>query len=73
MNIEITSAKLNSIYENLNSLTRKGQISKLEVFNVEHNENFIKFVFRKDIGRKGAWQPITSLKVTHIDDEDPGL
>lgn len=70
--IEITSAALNNIYLTLNELTRTQKISKLTPYNVEHNGNFIIFVYRNHIGRKGAWQPITNLKVNHIDDEDPG-
>jgi len=70
--INITSAALNNIYFTLNELTKTQKISKLTPYNVEHNGNFITFVFRNNIGRKGAWQPITNLSVTHIDDEDPG-
>jgi len=71
--ITITSEKLNRIYLTLNRKTKTGEISTLENYNVEHDSNFIKFVFRKNIGRKGAWQPTTNIKVIHEDDEDPGL
>ena len=73
INITISSAKLNNMYMSLNNLTKNQQISKLEIQNIEHEGNFIKFVFRNDIGRRGAWQPTTKIYVTHLDDEDPGV
>ena len=70
--ITITGNKLNKLYELVNIQSRQGLISKMKPHFVENDGNLIKFVYHKDIGRRGTWFVDTQLEVRHSEDSDAG-
>jgi hypothetical protein len=68
--VRIHVNKLNSYYRIVNELYKRKELSKFQPYELEHKGKNLTFVFRSDIGMKGAWQIATKIEVIHNDDVD---
>lgn len=68
--IRVHVNKLNSYYTIVNELYKRKELTKYEPYIIDHKGKNLTFVFRENIGLKGAWQIATKIDVVHDNDID---
>jgi hypothetical protein len=66
--IEIKASKLNELYTTVNHLHRNKQLTEHMDADIEHGGNVIRFIYDRNMGRRGSWVVITPISVVYDED-----
>jgi hypothetical protein len=66
--IEVRASQLNELYGTVNHLYKEGMITEYMDADLEHNGNVIRFIYDRNMGRKGSWVVITPISVIYDED-----
>jgi hypothetical protein len=66
--IEINASQLNQLYTTVNHLHKNKQLTEHMDADIEHNGNVIRFIYDRNMGRKGSWVVITPISVVYDED-----
>jgi hypothetical protein len=66
--IEIRASQLNELYTTVNHLYKEKMVTEYMDVDLEHNGNVIRFIYDRNMGRKGSWVVITPISVIYDED-----
>jgi hypothetical protein len=66
--IEVRASQLNELYGTVNHRYKEGMITEYMDADLEHNGNVIRFIYDRNMGRKGSWVVITPISVIYDED-----
>jgi hypothetical protein len=66
--IEIKASQLNELYNTVNHLYKIGRITEYMDAEIVYDNNIIRFIHDRNMGRKGAWVVITPISVIYDED-----
>jgi hypothetical protein len=66
--IEVRASQLNELYTTVNHLYKEKMVTEYMDVDLEHNGNVIRFIYDRNMGRKGSWVVITPISVIYDED-----
>ncbi len=66
--IEVRASQLNELYTTVNHLYKENMVTDYMDVDLEHNGNVIRFIYDRNMGRKGSWVVITPISVIYDED-----
>ena len=66
--IEIIASQLNELYTTVNHLHKNKQLTEHMDADIEHGGNVIRFIYDRNMGRRGSWVVITPISVVYDED-----